>query len=383
MYPSSSTLRGRHGQNVFDRVTQSFHNARLSNSKKGVRMLSVATCLIAASITARAQDCSIVVDGTDQAAIQSALDAAVGPCVVIIPPGRYQIEGTLLFRDDDITLMGSGADNTVLFRETDGTTTSMVRAVERQRVRVSGIRFEGVLGPDSNGREVGVLLENAGSFRVDHSSFAHLGFAGVRTNGSSSGVVDHCDFEDLFKPVVNTDGYGVVVFGTDQLTGIPFGSDQATFIEDSTFSRCRHAVAANKAARYVFRFNYVTQNVVAHAIDAHGTEDGSQVGTEWIDAHDNVADAPVYNGYPVRIRGGAGLIWNNRFEGYMQVGVELTQYTTEITGPVYVWNNTIIPDTTPLVRARCLPLPCDPPVYFLEPPPDYTPYPYPHPLAMP
>ncbi len=345
-------------------------------------MLCVAAFLIAASITARAQDCSIVVDGADQAAIQSALDAVVGPCVVVIPPGRYQIEGTLLIPGDDITLMGSGSENTVLFRETDGTSTSMVRAIGRQRVRVSGIRFEGVLGPDSNGREVGVLLEDAVSFRVDHSYFTHLGFAGVRTNGSSSGVVDHCVFEDQFKSAVNTDGYGVVVFGTDQLTGLPFGSDQATFIEDCTFSRCRHAVAANKAARYVFRFNYVTQNVVAHAIDAHGTEGGSQVGTEWIDAHDNVVDAPVYVGYAVRIRGGAGLIWNNRFEGY-NLGVELTQYTTEITGPVYIWNNTIIPETSPMVRARCLPLPCDPPVYFLEPAPDYTPYPYPHPLVVP
>src|SRR5712692_10014773 len=123
MHPSSSVMKGRHGQNMFHRVTQSFHNARLSNSKKGVRILCVAACLIAASITARAQDCSIVVDGTDQAAIQSALNAAVGPCVVIIPPGRYQIEGTLLFRGDDVTLMGSGAENTVLFRETDGTNT--------------------------------------------------------------------------------------------------------------------------------------------------------------------------------------------------------------------------------------------------------------------
>jgi hypothetical protein len=346
-------------------------------------MLFLAAGLIASSITARAQDCSILVDGADQAAIQSALNRAVGPCVVVIPAGRYQIEGTLLFRGDDITLMGSGSgpDGTVLFRETDGTNTSMVRVIGWQRVRVSGIRFEGVLASDSNGREVGVLLENAGSFRVDHSYFTHLGFAGVRTNGSSSGVVDHCVFQDQFKSAVNTDGYGVVVYGTDQLTGIPFGSDQATFVEDCSFSRCRHAVAANKAARYVFRFNYVTQNVVAHAIDAHGTEDGSQVGTEWIDAHDNVIDAPVYTGYPVRIRGGAGLIWNNRFDGY-DLAVELTQYTTETTGPVYIWNNTI-PDTTSLVRARCLPQPCDPPVYSLEPAPDYTPYPYPHPLAMP
>ncbi len=353
-----------------------------TGSKK-VRMLFLAAGLIASSITARAQDCSILVDGADQAAIQSALNRAVGPCVVVIPAGRYQIEGTLLFRGDDITLMGSGSgpDGTVLFRETDGTNTSMVRVIGWQRVRVSGIRFEGVLASDSNGREVGVLLENAGSFRVDHSYFTHLGFAGVRTNGSSSGVVDHCVFQDQFKSAVNTDGYGVVVYGTDQLTGIPFGSDQATFVEDCSFSRCRHAVAANKAARYVFRFNYVTQNVVAHAIDAHGTEDGSQVGTEWIDAHDNVIDAPVYTGYPVRIRGGAGLIWNNRFDGY-DLAVELTQYTTETTGPVYIWNNTI-PDTTSLVRARCLPQPCDPPVYSLDPAPDYTPYPYPHPLATP
>ena len=96
MHPSSSAQKGRHGQNVFDRVMQSFQNARLNISKKSLRMLCLAACLIAASIAARAQDCSIVVDGTDQAAIQSALDMAVGPCVVIIPPGRYQIEGTLL-----------------------------------------------------------------------------------------------------------------------------------------------------------------------------------------------------------------------------------------------------------------------------------------------
>jgi hypothetical protein len=337
---------------------------------------------VAVSITTRAQDCSIVVSGADEAAIQSALDAAVGPCTVVVPPGRYQIDGTLLFRGDDIKFMGSGSgpDDTVFFRNTDGTNSPMVRVIGWQRARVSGIRFEGVMAADSNGTEVGVLLENAVDFRVDNSYFTHLGFAGVRTNGTSSGVVDHCVFADQFKTVVNNYGYGVVVYGTDVLTGFPLGSDQATFVEDCTFSQCRHAVASNKAARYVFRFNYVTQNVVAHAIDAHGTE-ASQIGTEWIDAHDNIVDAPVYTGYPVRIRGGVGLIWNNRFDGY-NIAVELTQYTTQTTGPVYIWNNTI-PDTTSLVRSRCMPQPCDPPAYFLDPAPGYTPYPYPHPLVTP
>ena len=34
--------------------------------------------------------------------------------------------------------------------------------------------------------------------------------------------LDHCTFEDQFKSTVNTDGYGVVVYGTDVLEGLPF-----------------------------------------------------------------------------------------------------------------------------------------------------------------
>jgi hypothetical protein len=333
-------------------------------------------CFLSAANRAWADEI-IVVDGDTQAAIQAALDALRGPGTVVVPPGRYQIEGTLWIRGDDVTLLGSGSDNTVFYRETDGTNTSMVRARGFEGVRVSGIRFEGAPGPDSNGREVGVLLEDAANFRVDHAYFTHTGFAGVRTNGSSFGVVDHCTFEDQFKPAVNTDGYGVAVYGTDVLEGLPFGTDQATFIEDSVFRLCRHAVASNKGARYVFRYNSVTENVIAHAIDAHGAEYGSLVGTEWIDAHDNLINEPIYTGYAVRIRGGAGLVWNNSFVGYNQ-GIELTQNTSEPTGPVYIWDNTIVPETRPMVRARGT---RGDPIYFLSPAPEYVPYPYPHPLV--
>ena len=331
----------------------------------------------------------IVVTEQTQAAIQAALDGLGGPGTVTLPPGRYQVDGTLRIRNDGVTLQGSGTDRTVLFRVVDGTSTALVRVAKNDPsipitgVRITGIRFKGATNHDpvqgelSNGREVGALLENAADFRVDHSFFTHTGFAGVRTNGSSTGVVDHCSFDDQFKPLVGTDGYGVVVYGIDALEGEPFGSGRATFIEDSSFSLCRHAVAANKGARYVFRYNYVARNEIAHAVDAHGTEYGSTVGTEWIDVHNNVIEDPIYRGYAVRIRGGMGVVWSNTFIGYNE-GIELTQDTDQPTGPVYISGNTIIPDTSPMVRARGT---MGTPVFFLFLPDDYVPYPYPHPLV--
>jgi len=344
----------------------------------------------------------IVVDGGTEAAIQTALNGLRGAGTVIVPPVQYEIETTqgLVIRNDGVTLLGSGADQTVLFRAVDRSDriTYMVQSRGHAQVRVTGIRFEG-FSPDSGGLEVGVLLENATDFRVDNSFFTHTGFAGVRTNGASSGVVDHCTFEDNYKPLVGTDGYGVVVYGIDAMEGEPFGSGRATFIEDSSFRLCRHAVAANKGARYVFRNNFVAQNEVAHAVDAHGIEYGSDAGTEWIDAHDNLIQDPSYVGPPcsadsaacfaVHIRGGKGLIWNNQFLQYNQ-GVHLRWDTEEPTGPVFISNNyLVVPEGS---HSRCpdfvdSPMVCvvgthGTPTYELSLPADYVPFPYPHPLTI-
>ena len=358
-------------------MTRSPAFARNSKSPRGSgRVYSWAVVFLLGAGAASAGPVIVVADQT-QEAIQAALDALGGPGTVLIPPGQYEIEGTLLIRTDGVTLQGSGADQTLLYRLTDGTNTSLVRSNSHRQVRITGISFEGVTSPDSNGVEVGIRLDSSVDFRVDNCFFTRLGRSGVWTNGSSSGVVDHCAFYDMYKPPVGTDGYGVEVGGIDMLEGEPFGSARATFIEDSTFQLCRHAVASNRAARYVFRYNYVTQDQIAHAVDAHGTEFGSMVGTEWVDVHDNWIDNPIFVTYAVRIRGGQGLVWNNVFIGYNE-GIELTQDTTETTGPVYIWGNSISPDTSPMVRARGT---MGTPTFALSPPDDYVPFPYPHPLT--
>ncbi len=309
----------------------------------------------------------------DQQDIQDAINALTGPGTVAVAPGRYHIEGTLEIPMGGVVLRGAGADQTIFFRQTDGTTTPMVHAQQVQGIRISRIRFEGVTAAESDGQELGVLLEDVANFRIDHCYFTRTGFAGVRTNGSSYGVVDHCTFSDPYKATVGTDGYGVAVYGIDSLEGLPFGSEQATFIEDSVFERCRHAVSSNKGARYVFRYNQVAQNQIAHAIDTHGTEFGSLVGTEWAEIYQNVVGTPIFDRYAVRLRGGAGVIWNNTFSQYRQA-VELTEDTSQPTGPVYIWNNLLDPPTIPLVRARGT---MGMPTYSLVSPDNYVPYPYP------
>jgi len=339
-------------------------------------------CGLLAAGAVHAQTIIVVQDQTQQA-IQDALDSLGGPGTVIVPAGRYPVDGTLIIRGDGVTLQGDG-DDTELFRTIDATTTPMVVSTGQQLVRITGIRFEGFsnLDPDfgqlSSGQEVGVHIADGVDFRVDHCTFTRTGRSGVWTSGATSGVVDHCVFVDLFNPVVNNLGYGVEVGGINMPEEVePFGSGRATFIEDSSFQLCRHSVASNRAARYVFRFNHVTQNQIAHAVDAHGHEFGSMVGTEWVDVHDNLIEDPIYVGYAVRIRGGLGLVWNNTFIGYNE-GIELTQDTDQATGPVYISGNTIIPDTSPMVRARGT---MGTPVFFLFLPDDYVPYPYPHPLV--
>jgi hypothetical protein len=354
-----------------------------------------------------------------QAAIQRALNNVQPPGTVILPSGRTPLnardsQGRLMplrVRISDLTLQGaSSGDPTVLYRapgDDDPGMIAMVRSTGFDRIRVTGIRFEGVSILDSGGqeisvgKEIGIYLENALDFRVDNCSFSHTGFAGVRTDGASTGVVDHSMFEDNFKPQVNTDGYGVVVYGVNWLEQEPFGSGRATFIEDSTFRKCRHAAASNKGARYVFRNNYVVQNIRAHAVDAHGHEYGSLVGTEWIDVYDNWIEEPFSEGapcsppdsgacYAVHIRGGQGLVYRNNFVHYNQ-GIHLREDTDQHTGTVYISGNELVVNEG--TRSRCpnsetSPMLCisgtrGTPTYEFFLPADYVPYPYPHPLVTP
>src|SRR5260370_39504656 len=165
-----------------------------------------AVVLLLAAVAASAD--VIVVQEQTQAAIQTALNRVQPPGTVVLPPGRYPLDvrdaqGRLVplrVRNSDITLQGAGMDQTVVFRaaaDDDPGMIGMVRSTGFARMRISGIRFEGVSIVDPNGqetsvgREIGVYLEKSADFLVDNCFFTHTGFSGVRTARHHSRLLYH------------------------------------------------------------------------------------------------------------------------------------------------------------------------------------------------
>lgn len=340
--------------------------------------LGVATVLFA--VPGVAAEHVFLADG-EAATVGAALEqarASGAPTVIVVPAGEWDYGDAKLLIDtvDGLVIIGAGEENTRLYRSVcQGG--AMLQVETSQNVRVSGITFDGCDDPASQANAIGVQMWDVLGFRVDHCFFREHGHAGVRTNADevgSWGVVDHCRFAMMYKTDLNL-GYGVAVSGIGVIQNVPFGAADATFVEDSTFDGSRHAVAAGGGARYVFRYNTVTNNVVSHGVDAHGTEGSATVGTEWVEVYKNVIHQPgTYNLAAVRIRGGKGLVWDNEVNGYI-FGVSLWEKTTQKTGPVHIWSNQWgsgqgVGD----IQGA--------PTWDTAKPASYTPYVYPHPAVV-
>lgn len=331
--------------------------------------------LLLCAAPAAAQTIVLATGGT-QPELQAAADSlGTEGGVVLVPIGEWEMVGTLTIAADDVTLIGAGPARTRLYHSTDDAT-PYLRADDVARTRVTGLRIDGATSAASTALEVGVRLQDAVDFRVDHCALTFLGNSGVMSRGTSRGVVDHCQILDLFKPAIANYGYGVSIYGTAEYSGLPYGTPEATYIEDNFIRGTRHAAASNSGARYVFRYNHVTGNENSHGVDAHGDEynDPSNAGTEWIEVYENLIDDPVQTSAAVRIRGGEGVVWNNEVYGYLR-GVSLWENTPQPTGPVYIWGNTWGPGVTGVGDLQ------GSPVYHTTALAGYSSYAYPHPLV--
>jgi hypothetical protein len=349
-------------------------------------------------ISSRLSDLNIC-PGGGSPEVQEIIDATAPGGVAFLPAGCYQITTTVSL-PLGIHLVGAGVDKTILYREPGRLYSHPIVRVMGGRdatggTQVSGLAFIGVRDTNDPGEDYGLLLSNVPDFRVDHCYFEGFGFAAVRVEGVSSGVVDHSIFVENFKSSIDNLGYGVVVYGLGTWAADPQpGGAQATFVEDCLFVGNRHAIAANSGAHYVFRHNQVVHNVEACAVDAHGMGYGSAHGTRYVEIYLNVIEDPVYDGCGIGIRGGAGVIFENTIIGYKDPILLILEWGTpdsfkaeypafDQVQELFIWNNQrsdnkpIIPrvDETGIgfIEADR--------DYFTEFKPGYVPYEYPHPLA--
>jgi len=266
-------------------------------------------------------------------------------------------------------------------------------AGEACTTQVGGLAMLGVRDTEDTGQDYGLVISGVKDFRVDHAYFEGFGFAGVRVEWNSRGVIDHTIFLDNFKSAIDNLGYGVAVYRNAWDPDPHPGDDEAIFIEDSLFVGNRHAIAASAGAHYVFRHNQVLGGVEACGVDAHGMGYGSSHGTRYVEIYNNLISDPVYDWCGVGIRGGSGVIFENSIQGYQNPILLILEWGTpdkykaeypalDQVQELYVWDNhsdgKLIQPQVDETGQGFIEAGRD---YFTEEKPGYVPYDYPHPLA--
>jgi hypothetical protein len=330
--------------------------------------------------------------------VQALIKAAGPDGVVQIPAGCYQITDSIGIPAGR-RVFGAGMEETILYREPDTSRNGdqpifWIFGRGEGRTQVSGIAFLGVRDTDDRGEDYGIVLNDSRDFRVDHCYFEGFGFAAVRTEGTSRGVIDHSIFVDNFKRGIDNLGYGVAVYGDSEWAGDPgAGAADAVFVEDSVFIGSRHAIASNAGAHYVFRYNQVRENVEACSVDAHGLGFGSSRGTRYIEIYGNLVEDPVYKPCGIGIRGGDGVIFGNTLRGFRVPILLILEWGTpdylkasypaqDQIRDLWIWDNEVQGGpSAPQIGPEAKGFIEQGRDYFTQPKPGYEPYPYPHPLA--
>lgn len=337
--------------------------------------------------------------------IQYAIDwvIAAGGGTVYIPEGTFSFDADgdnnveFSVPENGLQIIGAGKDKTILQMpvndSAENTMMFKINGLSGGQVRISGISFRGRPNIETSPTgDYGILLKSCKDFRVDNCSFYYMGGIGVAVADSentyshtgsevdqyvSQGLVDHCDFIDLFKPQATAQGrgygYGVAVARAwhylwtnfEETPWNTFGNyNLNTYIEDCYFTGCRHAVQSGGGGAYVLRHS---------TIEDHGTYAVVSTGHPVrqlvygmfaceiyeVDVINNGKNLPTHNGFLVE--GGSALIFNNTLTNIG--GDPLLIGTSEYLNPefypsgdphdIYVWNNQITGgSTTPTVYAN-------------------------------
>jgi hypothetical protein len=315
-----------------------------------------------------------------------------------IPAGTFDFDESI-YLDAGVNIVGAGRDETIL--QTNGELVNALFIVDGSNGLPVGFAHMKLIGDqqdDSDLMDDGIELRNGcQDFRITEVEFESFGQQAIGVNGNARGVIDNCRFINIYRPAIANFGYGVCVMGDgDDGWERPFilGDENAVFVEDSYFIGNRHAVASNNGSRYVFRYNLVEDNggegAWVQAIDAHGPGYGSSRGSRSYEVYNNTVDnANTTCWVAMYIRGGDGVIFNNNISGGISTAPIMLTNESGSEYPaldqireLYVWENYYEDSLTVPTNWS----PGDPRVvqegrdYFNYERPDYTPYPYPHPL---
>jgi hypothetical protein len=324
--------------------------------------------------------------------IQEAINQAPEGATVIIPEGNHNISGSKIQVRKNITIAGSGSNQTTLKKQSG--LDWIFQIVNNGFVRFTNLIFDG----NKSGGGIRFSSSDSLSVQVDNSLFSNFNNRAIETNGNITGVIK----DNKFNENGRTD---IVVYGENDKAwnkGAELGQDNALFIENNTFTHqnvkgANHSISSNHGSRYVFRNNTIKDgNLNTTPIDAHGNFEYGRGSRTYEIYNNDISSEHSFQG--IYIRGGTGVIYDNTFKGDFTHPIVFTDYRSfnkdksggyharsypaiDQIRDVNLWNNTYQnKETEPFIQDRGL-------VkqhvqknrdYFMTPKKDYKAYSYPH-----
>ncbi|MBR9677354.1 PGF-pre-PGF domain-containing protein [Candidatus Woesearchaeota archaeon] len=366
--------------------------------------------------------------GCSQSEVQTAINLAIDGDTVLVPEGNCVWNNPISLTNKAVVLQGAGIDKTNITDDVSGTMISSSSSTKP--MRVTRFTFKSGANADANG--VIFIGGSSTNWRVDNNKFLNINYRGIWVDGETYGLIDN----NLF--VGTTSFQGILVGLSDGNLAwsqeVNLGNKDAVIIENNVFSfsnlwEGRVAVDGDDGARLVIRNNNLT-NII---LTVHGACSSERAAMSY-EIYNNKIELNNGNSASraIFLRGGTGVIYNNKFTGSITRPIGPTNYRTcdgvgancgfsydrcdgdsvfdgnqDSTGwpcldqigrttdqasmPLYEWNNTYNSadtDIYPVNSWGCSnPQPLDhiqeDRDYFndLEKP-DYTAYVYPHPLAV-
>ncbi|MFP4013478.1 MAG: hypothetical protein ACLFVQ_05280 [Chitinispirillaceae bacterium] len=338
-------------------------------------------------------DCAtFVVSGSTDSDIQLAVNKCKNLDTVKIPAGEYFFSGEVDI-PKGIILLGAGRNKTIFRRAKNSSKNSWFFRIDgyhRFPFRISAVSFEG----SRHSTTPGIFIHNgAVDFMIDNCRFENLSKRAIEIRDGGRGVICQNTFIDNWPTAVVVYGRGNQEWNVE----LSLGTEDAVYVEDNFFSQSSipnkhsaHHIASNNGSRYVFRYNKIQDGKMAsHSIDAHGNKFGWERGSRSYEIYGNTVTA-VHRWAGINIRGGDGVIFDNRFMGSFVSPIHLMHEGRNGDGnctypcedqirELYIWNNTYNGQEVRLYvrHENVLKKNRD---YWLLKRPDYEPYTYPHPL---
>ncbi|PKN67022.1 MAG: hypothetical protein CVU57_03485 [Deltaproteobacteria bacterium HGW-Deltaproteobacteria-15] len=212
-----------------------------------------------------------------------------------------------------LIISGAGIDETVI----TAPQAFLINGQEGRFFRLSGLTFRGEGEPKIK------VAGTAKAWRIDNIKFEMGNNSAITVDGYTYGVIDNCRFVGTRPDAC------ISVFENSGETGgadswnrpLTLGTGDAVYVEEcefrfDTFSGGVGSIDSRSGGRYVFRYNHVKNQIIGHH-DACAT---SQRGTFSWEVYGNTFEYTEPLAAAIMMRGGTGVIYNNRFSGQFSTG---------------------------------------------------------------